>query len=123
MAGDEKTINKDTEKRSGRVEPEVIFLVQKAAKGDREALVDLCKNITKGILFRTTRILGSLTDAEDVTQEVLICVCTHISELREPKAFYVWLNRIIINESNRFFMKKTRHGVLLNIEDYHDDIG
>ena len=108
--------------KSGRHDEAFILLVQQASKGNREALVDLCKNIAKGTLFRTTYILGNQTDAEDVTQEVMLSVCSNIHELREPKAFYVWLNRIIINETNRYLAKKTRHGVLLNIEDYQENI-
>jgi len=109
--------------RSGHYDEAFVSLVKSASKGNREALIDLCKTIAKGILFRATRIIGNQTDAEDVTQEVMLSVCAHIHELREPKAFYVWLNRIIMNETNRYLMKKTRHGVLLNIEDYQENIG
>jgi len=107
---------------NGRDNDAFVTLVKRATTGEHEALIELCQTIVKGILFRTTRILGNQTDAEDVTQDVMICVCTHIHELREPKAFYVWLNRIIMNETNRYFMKRSKHGVLLNIEDYQYDV-
>ena len=113
----------DVQAKGSRIDETFVLLVRKASQGNRDALVDLCKTVAKGILFRTTRILGNQTDAEDVTQEVMICVCSHIHELREPKAFYVWLNRIIMNESNRYLSKKSRHGVLLNIEDYQEEFG
>jgi len=107
---------------NNRDDDDFVSLVQRASQGKREALMELCQTIAKGVLFRTTRILGNQTDAEDVTQEVMICVCSHIHELREPRAFYVWMNRIIVNETSRFFVKKSKHGVLLNIEDYQHDI-
>ena len=113
----------DTQTKGARIDDTFILLVRKASQGNRDALMDLCKTIGKGVLFRTTRILGNQTDAEDVTQEVMFSVCNHIHELREPKAFYVWLNRIIMNESNRFLMKRSKHGVLLNIEDYQEEFG
>jgi len=113
----------DGKAKSGRNNEAFVSLVRQASKGDHEALIELCKTIAKGTLFRTTRILGNQTDAEDVTQDVMYNVCIHIHELREPKAFYVWLNRIIVNETNRYWMKKTRHGILLNIEDYQEDFG
>ena len=99
---------------------EFAILVQRASRGNREALMELCETIARGVLFRTTRILGNQDDAEDLTQEVILCVCSHIHELRAPEAFYVWLNKIIMNEANRFMAKNSRHGVLLNIDDYQD---
>lgn len=100
---------------------EFALLVLKASQGNKDALAELCRSIVKGVLFRTTRVLGNQADAEDVTQEILIRVCSYINELREPNAFYVWLNKIIMNETNRYMMKNSRHGVLLNIEDYQDE--
>ena len=97
------------------------FLVLRASRGNNDALKEVCKSIAKGILFRTTRLLGNQVDAEDVTQEVLILVCSNIHTLREPKAFYVWLNSIIMNETNRYMVKNSKHGVLLNIEDYPNE--
>jgi RNA polymerase sigma factor (sigma-70 family) len=113
--------NASSEARSGHYNEAFSFLVARATHGNKEALVELCQTITKGILFRTTRILGNQTDAEDVTQEILIKVCTHIQELREPAAFYVWLNSIIMNETNRYLARNSKHGVLVNIEDFQND--
>jgi len=120
---DQQDKNGNSQAKSERTNDAFILLVQKASRGNRDALIELCKTTAKGTLFRTTRILGNQTDAEDVTQEVMLSVCAHIHELREPKAFYVWLNRIIINECNRYLMKRSKHGVLLNIEDYQENIG
>ena len=106
---------------NGREVDEFVSLVQKASQGTHDALIELCRTIAKGVLFRTTRILDNQMDAEDVTQDVMICVCSHIHELKEPRAFYVWLNRIIVNETNRYYMKRSKRGVLLNIEDYQYD--
>ena len=106
---------------SGRDNQAFMFLVMRASRGNSDALVELCQTITKGILFRTTRILGNQTDAEDVTQEILIKVCSHIHELRESAAFYVWLNSIIMNETNRYMAKNAKHNVLVNIDDYQNE--
>ena len=96
-------------------------LVDRAAKGDKDALCDLCEQIAKGVLFKVTYILGKQSGVEDVSQEVLIRVCENIQNLRSPKAFKTWLSRIIINEKNRYLAKNMRHGDMLDIDDHIDD--
>ena len=94
------------------------LLVERATRGDADALSELCEKIAKSILFQVTFMLGDFTDAEDVSQNILVCVCKNIGDLRSPKAFKVWLTRIIINEKNRYLRDKMRHRTLLNIDDY-----
>ena len=114
--------NRRVEEKIEKTQPDI--LVEKAVRGDKDALYSLCEKIAKGVLFRTTYIMGvgAQADAEDVSQEVLIRVCEKIQTLRDPQAFNVWLNRIISNEVNRCFAKKGRHGVVLNIDDYLESI-
>lgn len=95
-------------------------LARKAAAGDREALIGLCRAIAKGVLFRVSCRLRNPMDAEDAAQEVLIRVCSNIQGLDDPKAFSGWLNSIIINETNRYFTKNSKHSSVLDIQDYLD---
>ena len=97
-------------------------LVEKAISGDKEALLSLCGLIAPKIYFRVVYLIDSNIDAEDISQEVLYRVCDNLTSLKLPNLFHIWLNKIIMNEINRFFLKKARHGVLLNIEDHHDDL-
>ena len=98
------------------------LLVAQASAGNREALAELCNVIAKGVLYRVKYSINSHSDAEDISQEVLIQVCTKIHELRAPEAFRVWLGRIIIGETNRFLKKGIKHRDILNISDYIDTI-
>jgi len=95
-------------------------LVEKAIHGDKEALISLCESISKNVYFRAHCKLQDHIDAEDATQEILIRVCTGITDLKNPKAFGKWLNTIIINETNRYFKKRSRHSKVLNIDDYRE---
>ena len=98
-------------------------LVEKATRGDQDALCSLCEKIARSVLFQVTHLLGGRQeDAEDVSQEVLVRVCGNIGSLRSPKAFKVWLSRIIINEKNRYLTKKIKGSEVLNIEDYLENI-
>jgi len=96
-------------------------LVREAMRGKNNALVSLCEYISKGVLFRVMCIMRNRTDAEDVTQEILVRVCSSIQDLKDPTVFNVWLNRIVINETNRYLVKNSRHGVVLDIDDYRED--
>ena len=95
------------------------MLVAKAARGNKEALIELCQSITKSVMFRTMRRLPDPMDAEDAAQEVLLRVCRNIHSLKEPKAFGGWLNTIINNEINRQ-LKKTikRRANIIDYEEY-----
>ena len=97
-------------------------LVKKATEGDHDAILSLCQEIAKNVLFHAKCVLRNYDDAGDVAQEVLIRVCTKIRDLNEPKAFKVWLNSIITNETNRYMMKNSKHSVVLNISDYMDAV-
>ena len=98
------------------------LLVARASAGNKEALAELCGSIAKGVLYRVKYSLNSYSDAEDVSQEVLLQVCKRIHELRSPEAFRVWLGRIIIGETNRFLKKRIMSQDILNINDYIDAI-
>ncbi|MCL1846514.1 MAG: RNA polymerase sigma factor [Coriobacteriia bacterium] len=92
--------------------------MERAMQDDREALVALCKEIARGVLFRVMRKLHNKQDAEDATQEILARVCSKIKDLQDPRAFGGWLNTIIINETNRHIEKSSKTATILNIQDY-----
>ena len=93
-------------------------LAAKAKHGDKQALMALCERIVRGVLFRISCRLSNQMDAEDASQEVLIRVCEGIGNLKDPKAFGGWLNRIIVNETNRFAAKNTKTSNVVNIDEY-----
>ena len=93
-------------------------LVLLSMQHDEKALLELCRVISKGNLFRTQCILRNHMDAEDVSQEVLVRVCRRVHTINDPKAFHAWISSIIMNEINRFMNQSFKQGVLLNIEDY-----
>ena len=98
------------------------LLIKKATAGDKDALTELCNVIARGVLYRVRYSMNNYTDAEDVSQEVLLQVCMRINELRVPEAFRVWLGKIIMGEINRFLKKGIRNRDVLNISDYIDAI-
>jgi len=68
--------------------------VTQAQGGDREALQTLFTDSYNSVYFFALRITRNSADAADITQDVFLSVQKHIGELREPCAYYKWLNQI-----------------------------
>lgn len=62
--------------------------VEKAVSGDRKALEELLTGIQYPVFHLSLRMLGSIPDAEDATQEILLKVMTHLSSFRGGKRLY-----------------------------------
>jgi RNA polymerase sigma factor (sigma-70 family) len=72
-------------------------LIERARGGDREALDEVVRG-TKDMVFNLAiRMLGSPTDAEDATQEILIRIVTHLGSFRGDSAFRTWAYRVASN--------------------------
>ena len=110
----------DKAKQQDAIEKNKILelLVSNAVTGDTTALQHLCENIAQGVLFRTKHILNNPMDAEDVSQNVLIRVCENIHTLRQPKAFRVWLGRIVTNEVRTHMSRSVSDHTIENIDDH-----
>lgn len=70
------------------------ILVERAVEGDTEAFATLIRR--HGPLMRAyvSRIVGSLSEADDVVQEALYTAWRRLPELRDPSAVKAWLMRI-----------------------------
>ena len=69
-------------------------LVDCAKNGDLEAMEKLLEVAHTSVSYQCRKMMPRQEDAEDLTQEVLLAVYQKIDTLKEPKAFWGWLNRI-----------------------------
>lgn len=72
-------------------------LVEQGRKGDpraQEALVHLAQN---RVYYHCKKMLKNEADAQDATQDVLIVMLTSLDKLKEPAAFWGWVNGITAN--------------------------
>ena len=97
-------------------------LIKSAVQGNREALSALCESIAKNALYMATCFLGEREGAEDIAQAALLSVCQNIHKLREPKAFRKWLSTIILHEKDRYLTERAKRGVVVDIEDYLEQL-
>jgi len=74
-----------------------VFLVERAAKGDREAF-DLVVTTVIDQLYGLARIILRDADlAEDAVQEALIHCWRELPKLRDATRFDAWLQRLLVN--------------------------
>jgi RNA polymerase sigma factor (sigma-70 family) len=79
-------------------------LVERVRGGDRAALGELVSALKDMIFNLSARMLGSPTDAEDATQEILIRLVTNLDSFRGESSFRTWAYRVATNH-----LLKTRH--------------
>lgn len=72
-------------------------LVAQARQGDRAALEKLVLRHQAWIFNIAVRMVFLPHDAEEVTQEVLVKVITHLASFKGESAFRTWLYRIVAN--------------------------
>jgi len=72
-------------------------LVKAAVAGNRSALEQLIRRHQSWIYNIALRMVGQHQDAEDITQEILIKVITHLATFKQKSAFTTWLYSIAAN--------------------------
>ncbi|MGM0883254.1 MAG: RNA polymerase sigma factor [Bacillota bacterium] len=76
-----------------------ILLVEKAQKGDQEALSNLIRQHRTKMLQWSNKIVRNSAKAEDIVQDALIQTLCHIGSLDDPQKFLPWLRSLVRNQS------------------------
>ena len=74
-------------------------LISRAQSGDQTAQEKLYRVFSGFVYTNALRVTGSVTEAEEVTQDTFIKAFTHIKSFKGDAAFSTWLYRIAFNES------------------------
>lgn len=90
--------------------------VNRAKRGDKDAFCNLI-NINKISMYRVAKsILNKEEDVEDAVSEAVLKAYKSIKSLKDEKFFKTWLIRIVINESNTIYKKRSKE---IAVEDEH----
>jgi RNA polymerase sigma-70 factor, ECF subfamily len=89
-----------TESSTGTVLKNDEELTTAAISGDVEAFNQLVERYFEMVYFKALACLWNRQTAEDLTQEVFLRAYLAIKNLRNPKCFPIWLNRITRNLAN-----------------------
>lgn len=88
------------------------WLVKKAQKGDGEAFIQLVKQY-EIVLYGVAKRYLNIEDSADALQETMLIAFKKINGLRQPKYFYSWITKILINECYKILKKN-------NVYSFHD---
>ena len=75
----------------------LIDLLERSRQGDPKAQDTLIRAAQNRIYYHCKKMLKKEEDAQDATQDVLITMITSLDKLREPTAFWGWVNGITAN--------------------------
>ena len=72
-------------------------LIQKSIQGDRKAQETLVLAVQNKVYYHCKKMLKKEEAAQDAAQDVLIVMLTSLNKLKEPAAFWGWVNGITAN--------------------------
>jgi RNA polymerase sigma factor (sigma-70 family) len=96
-------------------------MIDLAVSGDKNAMEALVSDVQDMIFNLSLRILGSMQEAEDASQDIMIKIIKGLPEFRKDSAFSTWVYRIAVN----YLMnsKKSKFAQFhLSFEFYAEDI-
>ena len=96
-------------------------LAEQAKAGSKEAVEEILIEIQDMVFNLSLRMLGTIHDAEDASQEILIKVMTHLSGFRGESAFTTWVFSIATNHLLNY-KKHLFANAPLSFEFYGEDI-
>ena len=73
------------------------LLIEQAVAGSGKALEELLAGVQDMVFNLSLRMLGTVHDAEDATQDILIRIMTNLMSFRRECAFKTWVYRLSIN--------------------------
>ena len=90
-----------------RIQPTTdLELARAAAAGDSLAIEKLYEQHHRRVYSLCLRMLGSGSQAEDLTQEVFLQVYKKIGSFRGESAFTTWLHRLTVNQVLMHFRRR-----------------
>lgn len=86
-------------------------LVEKAKNNDKTAFSELIVSIEKELYLIGKTKLNSDDDIGDAIQETIYKSYKNIKKLRDNSIFKTWIIKILINECNNIYKKKSRFNI------------
>ena len=109
------------DKNMRRDENEIRVLIDEAIAGNNQSLEKLLDSVQDIVFNLSLRMLGTVQDAEDAAQEILIRIMTHLSSFRRESSFRTWVYRLAVNYLKNY-KRSMFAGQPLDFEYYGNDI-
>lgn len=114
------------------MEQQLLDLIQRSRAGDRQAQEKLVGEAQNRVYYHCKKMLKNEEDALDATQDVLLAMLTGLDKLREPAAFWGWVNGITANRCKHLLTQGTKewqipedeegNSLLDEVEDLDDQV-
>lgn len=83
-------------------------LIERAKNGDLDALEQIFEKYRNQVFALAYRMTGSVSEAEDLTQEVFLQVMRKIGSFQGRSSFSTWLYRVTVNRSRDYLRSRKR---------------
>ncbi|MCI9049436.1 MAG: RNA polymerase sigma factor [Coprobacillus sp.] len=100
---------------------ELNILIDKANNGDKKALETVILSIQDLVFNLSFRMLGTKSDAEDASQDIILKIVTHLSTFKKQSAFSTWVFSIASNHLKNY-KKHMFAKAQLSFDFYGNDI-
>ena len=77
---------------------ELLELIRRSREKDLDAQEELVRAVQDRVYYHCKKMLKNKEDAEDTTQTVLMTMIASLDKLKEPAAFWAWVNGITANQ-------------------------
>lgn len=96
-------------------------LITRATMGDNKSLETVLLEVNDLVFNLSLRMLGTVDDAKDASQDILIRIMTNLASFRKESSFQTWVYRLatnyLINYKKSMFARQT-----LDFDFYANDI-
>jgi RNA polymerase sigma factor (sigma-70 family) len=72
-------------------------LITQSLNGDQKALEQLLVSVQDLVFNISLRMLGTINDAQDASQDIMIKIITNLSSFKQVSSFSTWVYRLSIN--------------------------
>lgn len=86
----------------------VVRLVNKAKRGNKEALLQLIMAEKDDYYRLALTYTGNAHDAMDVMEEMIVKLYENIDQLKKEEAFYSWSKTILVNLCKSYLLKRNK---------------
>jgi len=108
----------DVDTETLKIDQGEVALVTKAQEGDTEAFASLVRKYQRRAVSVAYRLLGSVEDASDVSQEAFVRAYRNLSQLEDPSRFGGWLMRVVSNLSLNYRRSRALRSTT-SLDDVH----
>jgi RNA polymerase sigma-70 factor (ECF subfamily) len=105
----ELMIAEQTQSQEGQHRSAEPLLIRRILAGEVNVFHDLIRPYERGAFIVAYSILRNRDDAEEVVQQAMLNIFTHLNQLAEADKFKAWAMRVVENESKMYRRKRREH--------------